>query len=205
MSSSSKLEVALFSRKSSNHIYIEPEIVDWSIVIMDAVNDWGSLNLAWSMNLYWVWILHSLHGLGFDSTAWLAAARALFMLLCPRLNHLPQASMWIDIGEHAHKPRYTHTKWYIPPNEAVSQNWLHQADVHINNCIIVSLNTVRAETFIWDLTVDYSHPKWWYVWTNVSQESISGHERRTWVNSKTVLERISSTWLMKTGSQAVGI
>lgn len=63
-SASSKLKVALLNHNSSNHIWIEPEIVGWSIVIMDAVNSQGSLNLAWSMNLYWVWILQSLHRQG---------------------------------------------------------------------------------------------------------------------------------------------
>lgn len=121
--------------------------------------------------------------MGFDSTAWLAAAWALFMLLCPRLNHLPQASMWTDIHKHAHIHKYTHTKWYIPSNEAVSQKWLYQVDVHANNCIIVwskSFNTAQPERFILDSTVDYSSLEWWYKCVN--KGSIRGQRSHTGVN-----------------------
>lgn len=163
MSSSSKLEVALFSRKSSNHVCIEPEIVGWSIVIMDAVNGQGSSNLAWSMNLYWVWILHSLPGWGLIVLPdWLL--HELYLCCC--------APGWITCPRHpceqtyANMHTYTsaHTKWYIPSNEAMNQKWLYQVDVHVNTCIIVwskSFNKARAEKIILDPTVDNSSPEWW--------------------------------------------
>lgn len=97
MSSSSKLEVALFSPKSSNHICIEPEIVGWSIVIMDAVNGQGSLNFAWSMNLYWVWILCSLHGWGcIVLPDWLQCE--LYLCCC--------APGWITCPRHPYEQTY---------------------------------------------------------------------------------------------------
>ncbi len=144
--SSSKLEVALFSRKSSNHVCIEPEIVAWSIVIMDAVNGLGSLNLAWSMNLYWVWILPSLHGGGLIVPPdWLL--HELYLCCC--------APGWITCPRHPceqtyanmHTWKYTCTKWYIPSNEAVSQKWLCQVDVHVNNSIKVG----SPHSAQWDL------------------------------------------------------
>lgn len=121
MSSSSKLEVALFDCKSSNHVGIEPEIDAWSIVIMDAVDGRRSLNHGPWISMYGFCV--SLHGWGLIVLPdW---------LLCSVYAALFQASVWTDKHAHTHK---------------IMKQWAFTRWISVNICMMVkSSNSVQFD------------------------------------------------------------